>query len=317
LTLTGGYTLSHALSENSGQGTAGSNSLPINSNGNLHAQLYGPSTFDIRHKFTLSGTYTLPGRKGFGQLLEGWSLNGSAVVQTGAPWHTADSTTDFAGTGEQTGNSSANEGGQWDFFGNPSDFKPINNFYGVNPTAGGYQLCTSAITTNCVMNIPGIPYFPGGGTTAAPTANAMCNQKAAAMGPLATASLDVLGCYALGNSVLVPPPYGGYGFTQYNQWYDNGFHNLDFSITKAFKIKENLSAQFRAEFFNIFNWVNFVNPFGGPGGNGGSTNTINPSKAFGAGGLAFVGATPDEASSNPVLGSGGARDIQLGLKLIF
>ena len=46
----------------------------------------------------------------------------------------------------------------------------------------------------------------------------MCNQKAAAMGPLATASLDVLGCYALGNSVLVPPPYGGYGITQYNLW---------------------------------------------------------------------------------------------------
>ena len=317
LTLTGGYTFSHALSENSGQGTAGSNSLPINSYGSLHSQLYGPSTFDIRHKFTLSGTYTIPGRKGFGQMLEGWSLNGSAVVQTGAPWHTADSTTDFAGTGEQTGNSSANEGGQWDFFGNPSDFKPVNNFYGVNPTAGGYQLCTSAITANCVMNIPGIPYFPGGGSTTAPTANAMCNQKAAAMGPLATASLDVLGCYALGNSILIPPPYGGYGFTQYNQWYDSGFHNVDFSVTKAFKIKENLSAQFRAEFFNIFNWVNFVNPFGGPGGNGGSTNTINPSKAFGAGGLAFVGATPDEASSNPVLGSGGARDIQLGLKLIF
>jgi len=314
LTLTGGYTFSHALSENSGQGTAGSNSLPINSYGNLHAQLYGPSTFDIRHKFTLSGTYNLPGRKGFGQVLEGWSLNGSAVVQTGAPWHTADSTTDFAGTGEQTGNSSGNQGGQWDFFGNPNDFKPVNNYYGVTPGPTG---------------VPGIPYFPGNcasanpakgspcNTAIAPTANAMCNQKAAAMGPLATASLDVLGCYALGNSVLVPPPYGGYGITQYNQWYDNGFHNLDFSITKAFKIKENLSAQFRAEFFNILNAVNFVNPFGGPGGNGGSTNTINPSKASTAGGLAFVGATPDEASSNPVLGSGGARDIQLGLKLIF
>ena len=34
-------------------------------------------------------------------------------------------------------------------------------------------------------------------------------------------------------------------------------------------------------------------------------------------GFGFVRATPDQAGSNPVLGSGGARSIQLGLKLIF
>ena len=34
-------------------------------------------------------------------------------------------------------------------------------------------------------------------------------------------------------------------------------------------------------------------------------------------GLAWVSNTPDQAGSNPVLGSGGARDMQLGLKLIF
>ena len=236
LTLTGGYTFSHALSENSGQGTAGSNSLPINSYGNLHAQLYGPSTFDIRHKFTLSGTYTVPGRKGFGQMLEGWSLNGSAVVQTGAPWHTADSTTDFAGTGEQTGNSSGNEGGQWDFFGNPSDFKPVNNYYGVTPGPTG---------------VPGIPYFPGNcasanpakgspcNTAIAPTANAMCNQKAAATG---TACHGIARCAWLLCSWQLrsgSPALRRLRITQYNQWYDNGFRNVDFSVTKAFKIREN------------------------------------------------------------------------------
>jgi hypothetical protein len=30
-----------------------------------------------------------------------------------------------------------------------------------------------------------------------------------------------------------------------------------------------------------------------------------------------VSNTPDAAGSNPVLGSGGARDLQLGLKLLF
>jgi hypothetical protein len=134
------------------------------------------------------------------------------------------------------------------------------------------------------------------------------------MGPLATASLNVLGCYALGSSVLVPPPYGGYGASEYNLWRDEGFRNVDMSVSKSFKFKERFTAQFRVEFFNLLNRANFVNPFGGPGGNGGS---LNPSTAGGGTGLAWVSNTPDQAGSNPVLGSGGARDMQLGLKLIF
>jgi len=320
LTLTTGYSFSHALGVNSGQGTAGSNTLPINSYGNIHAQLYGPTTFDIRHKVTISGTYNIPGGKGYAQMLEGWSLNGAAIVQTGAPWHIADTTTDFAGTGEQLASgASGTEGSQWDFFGNPADFEPHDNFANLDPTSGGtYTPCTKAITAGCVVVNPShatLPFFPG--TTnlgLAPTANAACNSAAASQGPLALASLRVLGCYAVGSSVMTPAPYGGYGNMAYNAFRDQGFHNIDFSITKAFKIKENLSAQFRAEFFNIFNWVNFVNPFGGPGGNGGS---LNPSTAGNGNGLAWVQSTPDQAGSNPVLGSGGARDIQLGLKLIF
>jgi hypothetical protein len=300
LTLTAGYTYSHALGINSGQGTAGSNVVPLNSYGSLHGQLYSPSTFDIRHKFTISGTYNLPGRKGKGQMLEGWSVNGAAIIQTGSPFHILDNTTDFAGTGEQlaTG-ASGTEGSQWNFIGNPNDFTPIRNFAGVTPGPTG---------------VPGVPFFPGGGGVAAPTANATCNAKAAALGPLATASLNVLGCYALGSSVLIPPPYGGYAASQYNQWYDHGFRNVDFSITKSFKFTERLTAQFRGEFFNILNHTNFVNPWGGPGGGGGS---LNPSRAGGGAGLFFVGATPDQASSNPVLGSGGSRDIQVGMKLLF
>ena len=299
LTLTAGYTYGHALAINSGQGTGGSNVVPINSYGSLHSQLYTATTFDVRHRFTISGTYTIPGRKGFGQMLEGWSINGATIIQTGAPWHVADTSTDFAGTGEQTGNSSTSQGGQWNFFGNPADFTPHRNFNGVTPGP---------------TKISGIPFFPGGGGIAAPTANATCNQKAAALGALATASLDVLGCYALGSSVLIPPAYGSYGASEYNLWRDEGFRNVDMSVSKAFKIRERLTAQFRVEVFNVLNRTNFVNPFGGPGGGGGS---LNPSRAGTTTGLAFVGNTPDQAGSNPVLGSGGARDLQLGLKLIF
>ena len=91
------------------------------------------------------------------------------------------------------------------------------------------------------------------------------------------------------------------------------FYNLDFSVTKAMKFKERLTAQFRAEFFNVLNHPNISNPFGGPGGDNSYTD---PSAAGGAS-FGFRPETPDVTSSNPVLGSGGPRAIQLGLKLIF
>ena len=314
LTLTGGYTYSHSLGVASDQGTGGGNSIPIDSTRSIKSQEYGPSSFDIQQRGTISGTYNVPGRPGFGQALEGWSINAVALIQSGLPWGVSDTHTDFAGTSEMTGNTAANQGSQWDFYGNPSDFLATHNYLGVTPGP--------ALTGN-TLGTPGVPFFPGAGTAGAPagtgtigapTANATCNAKATALGPLALASLTNLGCYALGNSVLIPPAYGGYGTTARNMFRDHGFRNLDLSVTKAFKFKERLTAQFRAEFFNVLNHPNFVNPAGGPGGGGAS---LDPSRAGTSTGLGYVSNTPDVASSNPVLGSGGPRAMQLGLKLIF
>jgi hypothetical protein len=298
LTLTGGYTYSHSLGVASDQGTGGGNSIPIDSTKSIKSQQYGPSSFDIQQRGTISGTYNIPGRPGFGQVLEGWSINAVALIQSGLPWGVSDATTDFAGTSEFTGNNAANEGGQWDFFGNPADFEAIHNYVAVTP---------GPAVAPAKVGAPGVPYFPG-------TSNAACAAKSAAFGPLGMASLANLGCYALGNSVLIPPAYGGYGTTARNMFRDAGFKNLDLSVTKAFKFKEYLTAQFRAEFFNILNHPNFVNPAGGPGGGGAS---LDPSAAGTSTGLGWVSNTPDIASSNPVLGSGGPRAMQLGLKLIF
>jgi hypothetical protein len=91
------------------------------------------------------------------------------------------------------------------------------------------------------------------------------------------------------------------------------YYNVDASLTKAIRFGERVTAQFRAEFFNIFNHVNIANPYGGPGGGNGFTD---PSGTAGAG-FGFQNSTPDVVSSNAVLGSGGPRAIQLGLKIIF
>jgi hypothetical protein len=94
-----------------------------------------------------------------------------------------------------------------------------------------------------------------------------------------------------------------------NIFRDTGFHNWDFSVTKNWKFRERFGAQFRVEFFNFLNHPNFANPFGGQNGwahNDPSTQTF-----------ACSCATPDVAASNPVIGSGGSRAVQLGLKLTF
>src|SRR5258708_31105695 len=63
----------------------------------------------------VKATYAVPGKKGFGQMLEGWRLNAIVSVQTGLPWLVNDLNNDFSGSGDF--------GDRWDFFGNPNDFK--------------------------------------------------------------------------------------------------------------------------------------------------------------------------------------------------
>jgi hypothetical protein len=298
LSFTAGYTYSHSLdnaSDNWGSGLE----VPIN-NVNPASSVYGSSNFDIRNRFTFSGTYLLPGKKGYGQMLEGWSVNTVVTLQGGQPWGVNDQTTDFSGTGEifnPVVGAPAGDGiaEQWDFFGNPHDFTPDHGWTNTN---GGVLNTTSGGTG-------GVPFFSG-------TSNAACLAKSTAMGALAVASLTNLGCYAVGSSVLVPPPYGTLGSTGRNIFTGPGFKNWDLSVSKEFKFTERLTAQFRAEFFNILNHPDFTNPFGGPGG--GPSPSTDPSQGPGFG---INAVTPDVAASNPVLGSGGARAMQLGLKLAF
>jgi hypothetical protein len=295
LSFIAGYTYSHAL------GMAADNCCIANPiNAADFRQLYGNTIFDLTHNFTLSTTYNLPGKKGFGQLFQGWSLNSIVTLQSGMPWTVTDLTTDFSGTGEISDLLTSGE--QWNFYGNHRDFATTAAFLNTNGGAGG------------------IPYFPGAcasdgvcsGPPASPTSNAACNAKAAG-NPAAVASLSVLGCYANGSSVLIPAAYGTIGNSGVNRFRGFPFYNWDLSVTKSFKLREQLSAQFRAEVFNILNHVNFSNPLGGPGGDFSYTD---PSAAAGAS-FGFRPQTPDVTSSNPILGSGGPRAIQLGLKLIW
>jgi hypothetical protein len=273
LNLVAGYTYSHALDDVSANWDFGAGyGLPQNSN-NLAAE-YGNSDFDARQRFTLSLTYAIPGKQGYAQMLEGWEINSIATLQSPQFWGPIDLTTDISGLGGLPVSPPQATPQRWDFFGDPNDFKS-------GPTP--------------------IPHYTVGSF---PTA---CSSDAAAIG--ATSTLDAWGCYAKGNSVMIPPPQGQFGTMPRNLFPDSGFRNLDFSVAKNWHFGERLRAQFRAEFFNILNHPNFANPYGGQNGFG----LNDPGAAnFGCG-----CATPDIAAANPAVGSGGPRSVQLGLKLAF
>jgi hypothetical protein len=315
-----GYTFSHALGESPDNWSFIS---PINSAN--PREIYGTTEFDIRHRFTFSTTYEIPGRNAPGQLLKGWSLNSVVTLESALPWGVNDFTTDFSGTNEI--NSPSPNGEQWDFFGNPADFQETKALSGTNGGAAGLPYAAGI----CSVAANGLGYSaPFGNTdpanvgcnvpvatigTANLSTNQTCNNHAAALGPAAEASLAMLGCYVSlnGKSVLIPPGYGTLGTTAPNMFRGMPFYNVDFSVTKAFKFGERLNAQFRVEFFNIFNRATLANPYGGPGG----SNTYTDPSADAGASFGFQPGTADTVGSNPVLGTGGARAIQLGLKLTF
>ena len=278
LSMVAGYTYGHSLDAVGANWDFGYGAgLPQDSY-NLGRE-YGNSDFDIRHRVTLSFTYAVPGKKSVGQMLEGWELNSIVTLQSAQPWGPIDMQTDAAGTGPLPVSPPANAPIRWSFYGNPSDFKS-------GPTA--------------------IPFFAG-------TSNAACTAQALALDGgtpgASTTSLSQFGCYAKGNSIMIPPPLGQFGNMGRNTFRDSGFRNFDFSVAKNWHLGEKVRAQFRAEFFNILNHPNFANPYGGQNGFGLNDPGVQP---FGCG-----CATPDVAAANPVIGSGGSRAVQLGLKLTF
>ena len=124
----------------------------------------------------------------------------------------------------------------------------------------------------------------------------------------ATAALNLFGCYAKGNSVMIPPALGQFGNMGRNIFPDSGFINVDFSVAKNWHFTERFRAQFRAEFFNIFNHPNLANPYGGQNGFGSTILLL----------VALAAVVPLRTSPPPIRRRiGRQRAVQLGLKLIF
>jgi Carboxypeptidase regulatory-like domain/TonB dependent receptor len=283
LSFIAGYTYGHGL-DNYSLNRFGL--LPQDANNSGRAE-YASSDFDIRHRFTLTTTYDIPGKQGFGQLLEGWQINSIVNYQTPQVWQTFDNGNNFSGTLENAD--------RWDIFGSPSGF-------GSSQLPIPYCANIGTPGVNCTQTSPlGIPIAP------LPTSLAA---KCTAVAP-DPVTLAVGGCYVTNSGVLVPPKLGTFGNMGRNIFRDSGFKNWDLSVFKNFTFKERYGAQFRVEVFNILNHPNIGNPYGASNF-GGIGDALNGPGTFGCGCL-----TPDNVAGNPLIGSGSARVMQLGLKLKF
>jgi hypothetical protein len=299
LSFIAGYTFAHGLDS----GSLNRFGLLPQNPSNPGAE-YGNSDFDVRHRLTLTGTYNIPGIKGFGQVLEGWQLNSILTVQSAQPWTINDYGNDFSGT-LGTGSHSQD---RWDFFGNPSDFKGTQNSIpfcnSVDPITGNpVPFTTSSATCSTTTGISLITTTPANSATL--IANCLKNAPDAS-------TLESGGCFASGNSVMTPPKAGTFGTMGRNIFRDSGYVNLDFSVFKNFTFKERYGLQLRAEIFNILNHPVFENPYGSSNGSTGGNNDPSAPAGFGA----AIG-TPDVVAGNPVVGSGDSRAVQVGIKLKF
>jgi hypothetical protein len=138
------WTWAHSIDDTSGE----SSNSPIQNSRNLAAQR-GSSTFDVRHKLTISGTYELPVGRGkrwlssaarpLDWVVGGWQLNNIATLQTGLPFTPVMQTSTLnTGTGSQFPNRIAS--GEL-----PSDQRTIDRWF--DPSAfvapGQYQFGNS------------------------------------------------------------------------------------------------------------------------------------------------------------------------------
>jgi hypothetical protein len=295
LFFTANYTYSHSLDDASvDYGTFYENSNCIRCD-------YGNSTFDFRHNFSLRMGYDVPGRKGYGQMLEGWNVSTTIVLLSGQPVPVQDTSTDISGTGLKLD--------RWSILGDPRNIKTGFGVpcYGVSGSkfAGSSNCFTVNKGTGAAGSAAVVASMPAACITAA--TNEATNPAVVALGSAGSkdfnglAALADYGCYYENGTAIVAPAQGTYGNMGRNVLF-NGvpYRDVDASVSKTWMIKERLNAQFRAEFFNLLNQTIYNLPSGKP----------NSAASFGL-------SNTTNNTGDPILGNGGPRVMVLTLKLSF
>ncbi len=223
LQFTASYTWSHALDEQSGLGLffTGNNPLYPGSN-------YGTADFDQTHVFLINYSYTIPSfttNKLAGAFINGWTLGGQTVAQSGQPYSVYDYSGSvgslFFGTDDEIGNPIVPLKA-----GTTSKQAQLQGTTGVN--AGQPVLNSSAFA----------PQFLAPGQDGVPP----CDN----MGPGGTQECD-----------NYESLYGNSGRNLFRGPFQVRW---DMSLQKEFHLMERARLRFEADAFNIFNQTDFDAP---------------------------------------------------------
>jgi len=189
------------------------------------------SDFDIKRTLVISATWQIPSPKSLSGpaawIANGWELGGIYKISDGVPF-----TATWGTDGDPQG---INSGDPWAF---PDRLNTPGCATLTNPRNPNHYVKTECFA---VPTAPNLAFF----NAAQPLG---CDPNFGSTNPT---DLNYLWCFNLrgnaGRNLLTGP----------------GTSNLDFSVFKNHSIKrisENLSVQFRAEFFNILNHANFAVP---------------------------------------------------------
>jgi hypothetical protein len=223
----GSYTYSKSLDYNS---LSAGDTLIIQNAYNPRGD-YGPSEFDARHRFVLSGFYELPFKAN--RLVSGWQFGLVNQVQTGNPLTPAA----VVGPGP----------------GITTTVRP-DLLQHVTDTGNPSQLFSNAVVCQ---------HFNGalqGGKSTIPDCAATPNAAFAI--PCTFSDVPLSGVPTSPNNKVYPVIAGTchLGSLGRDAIIGPGFLNTDFSVTKNIKLTEKSNLQFRSEMFDVFNHPNFGNP---------------------------------------------------------
>jgi hypothetical protein len=225
LQVSGSYTYSHTLDEQSGLGLFFNGNDPNNPR-----SAYGNSDFDRTHVFTMVYHYELPpvasARGWVKQVANGWAFNGVTVLQSGQPY----SVIDFTG-----GAGSLYWGGGQDAITNP-----------IVPVGG-----VGSTSTNPLLQ----------GTTGINGARPVLNINAFGIpAPIAPGASGVPPCDSSSGTTVCDnyeTPYTTGGRNIFRGPFQNRF---DFGLSKNFKFHETWALTYDVIAFNIFNHPSFDIP---------------------------------------------------------
>jgi hypothetical protein len=283
---------------------------------------YGGSDFDVRHRLRFSPTYQIPGRKGFGQMLEGWQISAIEAFQTGFAWGPNDATTnDWGGTGENADRTIPNPNSgvwqSWNYTGSRSAFSNTGDI--PIPCYGQASGCTPWTVTGGAFNTALATQWQACSAAAvAPYGSNVVTfgSTSVAQSELALAALTSKNgaCYIQNGGILTPPAYGTLGNAGRGMFHGPHFQNVDLALEKMWKFKERYSAQLRIEVFNLFNQVSFAQPSNGAGGSNGGV-AVDPSA--GGGSLSAASTFGFSTGGQQLASISPNRQMQFGLKLTF